>query len=78
MCCAGVRPNIASEASRIGTRVMALMEDTTPGAPCFRTERAKAYILVSLQDRVSQVGKFVESFQSALALVYRMMFPLNP
>lgn len=54
------------------------MENTTLGAPSFRSEQAKAYVLAILQDRVSQVGQFVESFQSALALVYRTMFPLNP
>lgn len=74
----GIRPDISSEERRVSSRVVTLMENTTLGAPSFRSKQAKAYVLAVLQDRVSQVGQFVESFQSALALVYRTMFPLNP
>ena len=35
-------------------------------------------MLVSLQDRVNQVGSFVESCRSTLELVFTALFPLNP
>jgi len=74
----GMRPDIASEENRVKSRVISLMENKTPGAPSFRSEQAKAYVLSVLQEQVSQVGNFVESFHSAMAAMYRTMFPLNP
>jgi len=74
----GMRPDIALEENHVKSRVMSFMENRTPGAPSFRGEQAKAYILAVLQERASHVSHFVGSFHNAMATMYRAMFPLNP
>jgi hypothetical protein len=40
-------------------------------------DRSKAYVLALLQDRVAQARVLTESYRSALALIHKVMFPLN-
>ena len=46
----GMRPDIALEENRVKSRVISFMENKIPGAPSFRGEQAKAYILAVLQE----------------------------
>jgi hypothetical protein len=41
-------------------------------------DRSKGYVLALLQDRVGEVGGFVERCRAVLAMIYGIMFPLNP
>ena len=56
----------------------ALYEASLGIANDFWTDNKRSHTLALLQDRVSEVDKFVECCCSALALIYNAMFPRNP
>ena len=56
----------------------ALMEHSAGTCSDFWTDHRRCYTIVLLQDRVSEVGEFIECCRSALAMVYNTMFPRNP
>jgi hypothetical protein len=68
-------PNAKLE--HIGTLLNNLAESTSAESSSFWENRTRAFVMVMLQDREAQVKTFVESCQSALALVYSSVFPLN-
>ena len=75
---AGAQLDSGAEAKRVRLKLNAIADFSSHGTPGFWTDRDRAHVLVTLQDRVSQVGAFVESCRSALELVFTTLFPLNP
>ena len=76
--CAGIRLDPGTEARHVRNRLNTLCDVASRVTPSFWSDRAKGYVLAMLQDRVNQVGEFVECCRSALALVHDALFPLNP
>ena len=75
---AGVQLDSGAEARRVKSKLNAIADFSSHGIPGFWTDRDRGNVLVTLQYRVSQVGAFVESCQSALELIFAALFPLNP
>ncbi|KAM0839717.1 hypothetical protein ACQ4PT_060139 [Festuca glaucescens] len=66
------------EAKRLRNRMNALYEASSGTANDFWTDNKRSHVLALLQDRVLEVGEFVECCCSAMALIYNAMFPRNP
>ena len=75
---AGVQLDSDAEAKQVKLKLNAIADFSYHGTPGFWTDRDRGHVLVTLQDRVSQVGAFVESCRSALELIFVALFPLNP
>jgi hypothetical protein len=75
--CAGVCSDQRAEASLVTARLNAAGPHDSAVAETFWVDRTKAYALALVQDRAAHVGDFFESYQAALALVHKVMFPLN-
>ena len=67
-----------AESKRVTSRLNALAELLTRAGATFWCDREKGHVLALLQDRVGQVGDFVERCRRALTLVHDALFPLNP
>jgi hypothetical protein len=74
---AGIQLNSADERRRVENRLRTLANNAGSDASIFWSDRGKAFILATLQDRASQVGRVIGSCKSALANIYQAMFPLN-
>ena len=61
----------------MNARVNALTDLSQPHE-VFWSDKSKAAVLVQFQDCVEQVCVFFEKCRASLAMVYKMMFPLNP
>jgi hypothetical protein len=61
----------------VSDRLRAAAGHADPAADILWSDSNKGAVLALLQDRVAQAGKFLESCRAALALVYKVIFPLN-
>jgi hypothetical protein len=75
--CAGICSDPRTEASRVTICLNAAGPHDNVVAKILWADRMKAYTLALLQDRVAQVGDFFDSCQAVLALIHKVMFPLN-
>jgi hypothetical protein len=66
-----------AESRRVNAHLNAAQTHANSAADNFWVERSKAQALSLLQDRISQAGVLAETFSSALAVVHKVMFPLN-
>ena len=76
-CAAVVNFDEAGESRRVNARVEALSVLSEPHQVFWR-DKSKTSVLVQFQDRVEQVHAFFRRCRDNLAMVYRMMLPLNP
>ena len=67
-----------TEGERIKARMNALMEISARMGVDFWADHRRCFTIVQLQDRVSQVHKFVDHCRTILAMIYNTMFPRNP
>ena len=74
----GTQLDPGAEAKRVTFKLNTLADLASRGAPGFWSDRDRSHVLVTLQDRVEQVGMFVKSCRSALELIFRSLFSLNP
>ena len=77
LCAAVVNVDEAAESSCVNARVEALSDLARPHQ-VFWKDRSRTSVLVQFQDRVEQVHSFFWTYRDMLAMIYRMMFPLNP
>jgi hypothetical protein len=61
----------------VNAHIVAAQNHANSVADNFWADRSKAMKLTLLQDRIAQAGVLSETSRSALALVHRVMFPLN-
>lgn len=77
-CSSGVRQDAQAEASRVSNRLRHIAEFVGRDTTSFWSDPARGRVLALLQDRVSQVTSFAGACRSALALVYKSLFPMDP
>jgi hypothetical protein len=66
-----------AESHRVNAHLNAAQTHTNSIADNFWADWSKAQALSLLQDRISQDGVLAETCRSALAVVHKVMFPLN-
>jgi hypothetical protein len=67
----------SEEARRVSAFVESLQTSLSFDGATFFADRDKGRVLALLLDRVQRVENFVESCRAAVALVHRVIFPLN-
>jgi hypothetical protein len=66
-----------AESRRVNAHLNAALTHANSAVDNFWADRSKVQALSLLQDRISQTGVLAETFRSALAMVHKVMFPLN-
>jgi hypothetical protein len=61
----------------VTTHLNATQAHASAVADNFWADRAKAQVLSLLQDRVAQAGVLSETCRSSLAVIHKVMIPLN-
>jgi hypothetical protein len=62
---------------RVTAHLNAAQAHASSAADTIWADRSKAHILALFQDRVAQAGVLTESCRSTLAVIHKVMFPLN-
>jgi hypothetical protein len=69
--------NESEDNKRVHNRVNVLTDMSQPHG-VFWTDKSKTTVVVKFQDQVEQVHAFFKRCRASLAMVWGMLFPLNP